>query len=135
MSQETLALVTRALRAATRRPKPDFDVMNEVFHEDHVFVSVPAAKLGEEGSRGGRGYQSFLAEQAEVMPFEIELEGAVDLGPDVVLAVTSVRLQGASSGIETVQRMWSVLAVADGKITRTEVYVDPTEALRAVGLT
>jgi ketosteroid isomerase-like protein len=32
------------------------------------------------------------------------------------------------------KRLWAVSTVTDGKITRTEAYLDPVEALRAVGL-
>jgi hypothetical protein len=34
MSRENVELVTRAMRAATARPKPDFATMNALFHPD-----------------------------------------------------------------------------------------------------
>jgi ketosteroid isomerase-like protein len=45
-----------------------------------------------------------------------------------------VHLRGASSGIEGNRRIWNVVTVTDGKITRTESYSDPRAALEAVGL-
>jgi hypothetical protein len=51
-------LVTRAIRAATARPKPDFATMNALFHPDHVLV--PTA-LDIDEVRGGRGIPSLPA--------------------------------------------------------------------------
>jgi ketosteroid isomerase-like protein len=134
MSRETLELVTRAVSAVNRRPKPDFDTVNELFHEDHVFVSVVANRLGEGELRGGAGYKSFLDNMAEVMPFEMEVEGAVDIAPDVVLVVSTVHTRAALTGIEDTVRMWTVITVANGRLVRTEVHLDPGEALRAAGV-
>jgi ketosteroid isomerase-like protein len=133
MSRENLELVVRASRAAIRRPKPDFETVNALYHPDHVLVSVMATKLGEGEAVGARGYKAWLEEQEGVMPVgEQELEGAVDIAPDTVLTVTSIRFRGASSGAGAEQRLWGVVTVADGKITRTAVYTDPVEALEAV---
>ncbi len=134
MSRENLDLVMRALRAVTRQPKPDFETINALYHSDHVLVSIMAAKLGEAEAVGARGYRAWFEEQEEHMPFEMELEGAVDIAPNIVLAVLTVRFQGAASGAETEQRMWNVITVANGKIIRTEAYLDSREALEAVSL-
>ena len=133
MSRENLELVVRALRAVIERPKPDFATINALYDPDHVFVSVQASGLGEAEAKGAQGYKAWLEEQAGVVPFEMELDGAVDVAPDLVLAVTAVRLHGVASGIHTEQRIWNVVTVTDGKITRTEAYTDPAEALGAVG--
>jgi len=66
--------------------------------------------------------------------WEGELRGAVDIGPDKVLVVTHTRFKGASSGIETEERTWVVVTVTEGKITRSDVYNDPIQALEATGL-
>src|SRR4051812_29139562 len=135
MSQENLDLVTRAIRAAIRRSKPDFQTINVLFHPDHVLVSIMADKLGSEAAAvGASGYKDWLEAQEDVMSFETELRGAIDVGPDTVIAVTTIRVRGASSGATTDQRVWSVMTVTDGKIIRTENYIDPAEALEAVGL-
>ncbi len=69
-----------------------------------------------------------------VISWEAEIGGAIDVGPEKVIAVMTMRFQGASSGAGTEHRMWAVMTVKDGKITRTENYLDPAEALEAVGL-
>jgi ketosteroid isomerase-like protein len=133
MSQENLDLVRRALAAGNARPRPDFETMNAVFSPDHVFVPVEGGKLGGGERVGGEGYRAWLEESGGTMPWEAKLEGAVDLGPDKVLAVLSMHFRGASSGIELDERMWLVQWVNQGRITRTESFLDPAEALEAAG--
>ena len=62
MSQEEIELITRAVRAANARPKPDFATTNEVFHPDQVFVPV-TGQIDAMEYRGGRGYQQFLRQE------------------------------------------------------------------------
>jgi ketosteroid isomerase-like protein len=141
MSQENVDLVTRAIRGATARPKPDFATMNALFHPDHVLV--PRA-LDIDEVRGARGYQAFLREQAQAgllespaeaaISWEGDLEGAVDVSGDKVLCVFSARYRGSASGAQVSQRQWAVATVRDGQVSRTEIYSDPSEALEAVGL-
>ena len=140
MSQEELELATRAIRAVSARPKPDFATMNEVFHPDHVFIPVFRQLEGEEfhGARGAQQFFKRLGVHTEPSDAPVSWEGsdfggAVDLGNHKVLVVTNARFQGSASGIEFKQRMWSVMTVRDGRIARTEVYTDPAEALEAVG--
>ena len=133
MSQENVDLAMRAIRAVSRQPKPDFDTINALFHPDHVLVSIAAQKLGGGEAVGASGYKAWVEAQQEAVSFEAELGGAVDVGPDTVIAVMTLRFQGASSGATAEQRVWVVMRVKDGKITRTESYTDPAEALEAAG--
>jgi ketosteroid isomerase-like protein len=134
MSQENLDLVKRAMAAVNARPRPDFETVNALFSPDHVFLPVEANKLGGQERVGGKGYKVWLEESGGTMPWEAELEGAVDLGPDRALAVQSIHFRGASSGIDLDERMWIVFWVSEGKITRSEAFLDPAEALEAAGL-
>ena len=134
MSRENVELVIRALSAVAERPRPDFETVNELFHPDHVLLSIASNRLGEAERTGARGFQAWLEEQERVMPFHLTVEGAVDVADDVVLAVVAVHFQGASSGFEAEQRTWNVVTVRESKIARTESYLAPAEALRAVGL-
>jgi hypothetical protein len=133
MSQETLDLALRAVRAVCARP-PDFETVNALFHPDHVFVSVTAGLLGEAQAKGASGYKARLKEAADVGSWEADVRGGVDVGPEKVLVVTVNRFQGAMSGLSSDFRAWAVVTVAGGKITRTEVHIDPTKALEAAGL-
>ena len=141
MSRENVEVVRRAIRAATVRPKPDFATMNALFHADHVFVPAISAIEAEE-VRGGRGYQAFLREHGQAgldhpgeapVSWEADLEGAVDVGGNKVLGVVTARYRGSASGVEFEQRQWIVATVRDGRVSRTESYSDPAEALEAVG--
>ena len=142
MSRENLQLVTRALRAATARPKPDFATMNALFHADHVFVPLVDWETGD--FRGGRGYRTFLEEVGQAghsdsagsapVSWEAEFEGAVDIGPDKVLGVVTGSYRGSVSGAEVEQRTWYVATIRDGRIIRTEMFSALAHALEAVGL-
>jgi ketosteroid isomerase-like protein len=139
MSREDVELATRAIRAVSARPKPDFATMNEVFHPDHVFLPAFSQLEGEE-FHGARGSQEFFKRsgvhtEASETPTSWEgsdFEGAVDVGNRKVLVVTNARYHGSASGIELEQRFWVVMTVRAGRIARTQVYTDPTEALKAV---
>jgi ketosteroid isomerase-like protein len=131
MSRENVELVTRAIRAAAARPKPDFETMNALFHPDHVLVPL-TSQIDVKEVRGGRGYQTFLREPP--VSWNADLEGAVDVGGNKVLCVLSARYRGSTSGAEVEQRTWVVATVRDGRVSRTEVYTNPAEALEAAGL-
>ena len=40
MSQENVEIVRRAFEAICRKPKPDFETMNALYHPDHAFVPL-----------------------------------------------------------------------------------------------
>lgn len=134
MTQENIELVDRALRATHARPRPDFETINELYHPDHVLLTVMTSKLGEGEVKGARGFKAWMEAGEDVMTWDGELGGVVDIGPDTVLAVSSYRFRGASSGAETEQRLWMVITVTDGEITRTEAFLDPSAALKAAVL-
>jgi ketosteroid isomerase-like protein len=133
MSQENLELVTRAVQAALARPKPDFTTVNELYAPDHVFVPVGADMLERE-ARGAGGFRAWREETQEFLGAEHDIQGAVDVAPDKVLVVTTTRFEGTASGFASEQRVWNLVTVAGGKITRTEAYADPARALEAAGL-
>lgn len=134
MSQANVDLVLRALNAVARRPEPDFETINAVYRQDHVFIPIEVNKLGGEEVRGAAGYRTWSESIAALTPWQMELGGAVDTGPATVLVVLTLRIRGARSGAAVDQRVWLVVTVEAGMITRTESYFDPTEAtLKAAG--
>lgn len=130
MSQESLDLVVRAIKAATKQP-PDFETVNALYHPEHVFVPLEASALGGADATGAHGYRAWLERTGDVVEWEADLKGAIDVGPGKVIAVTANRFEGASSGVATEDRVWCVVTVTDGKITRTEAYLTPAKALEA----
>ena len=132
MSRENVELVSRGFAAATAKPKPDFDTVNELFATDHVLVPATAGVRREEFA-GKDWYRAFIGDKDEEPLFweHSELEGALDIGPDRVLAVFNTRFRGANSGVEMDYRVWGVIQIRSGKICRTEFYPDPNDALDA----
>jgi ketosteroid isomerase-like protein len=137
MSLEELELATRAAQAVSAKPKPDFATINELYHPDHVLVPLVGQLEGEE-YQGARGAQRLMrrrsghAETSDApVSWEADFEGAVDIGNHKVIVVSSVRYRGTASGVEFDQRLWTVMTVRDGRVARSEMYNDPTEALKA----
>jgi ketosteroid isomerase-like protein len=131
MSRPNIELVKVGLQAGAQRPKPDFETINEVYDPDHVFVPVSVETTEV---KGGSGYKAWLQEEGDVMAWTMEYEGAIEIGPRKVLAQTTAQFHGGSSEIDIDQRMWMIVTVENGRITRTEAYLDPAEALEAAGL-
>jgi ketosteroid isomerase-like protein len=134
MSQENVELVRRALEAGGRRPKPDFDTVNALYHPEHVFV---AAISGVEGRsyRGAKGFRDYLREMDEVWAereWRFERLEAIDAERVLAVGVFSGRSQLAG-----VPQQWpfaNVVTVRDGKVVRTENYGSVESALEALGL-
>ena len=134
VSRENVELVMRALTATIRRPKPDFDTINALFHPDHVLVGDIQRDLGETPIEGAAGYREWLDESPNVMSWEWDVESAIDVGREIVLAVGTMTFAGATSEVRQQRRMWLVVTLADRKIARTEIFFDPAKALEAAGL-
>ena len=133
MSRENVELVRRAIEAAIRRPKPDFDTVNALYHPDHEFVSRIEALEG--GSRRGlRGYRDWLLDAQETFEWHSRLEQLTEIDETRVLAVTPTSIQGKQSGVPLDERRLScIVTVRDGMVVRTEFYSSPEEALEALG--
>lgn len=131
MSQENLELAERAIRAATARPKPDYETVNALYSEAHELVPAGAASGVEEEGRGVDGYRAWRDGLESAGAIEHVFVSAVDLGPEKVLAVTVARLVGRTSGTPAEQRIWSVVTIRNRKITRTEAFTDARSALAA----
>ena len=132
MSQENLDLVMEGFRAALTKPEPDYAALNRIYASDHVLVPL-GGSLDPEG-HGAEGYREWRARTEDLLGAEHEIRGAVDIGPDKVLAVADTRFTGASSGVSAEQRSWLVVTVRGGKIARTEAFSTDREALEAARL-
>jgi ketosteroid isomerase-like protein len=135
MSQENLDVAIAGLTAATTLPKPDYETVNRLYSPDHVLVPLPISVGHQFEGRGAEGFKDWREDIQDVLQPEHTLRGAVDVGADKVLAVFITRFTGPTSQVTAEQRTWVAMTVAGGKITRTELYGDPAEALEAVGLT
>jgi ketosteroid isomerase-like protein len=57
-----------------------------------------------------------------------------DAGDDRVVGVLQQRGRSKSTGLPVDVRLAQVITIRDGKQVRMEMYADPDEALKAVGL-
>jgi ketosteroid isomerase-like protein len=134
MSPENVEIVRRAIEAAIRKPKPDFDTINDLYDADHELISL-VSSLDGETYRGGRGYRDYLLNDDETVQSESRLEQVTEIDADRVLVITPARFRGKASGVPLPeQRLAAIVTVRGGKIIRTQVYPSPEEALKAAGL-
>jgi ketosteroid isomerase-like protein len=83
---------------------------------------------------GAQGADDFFVEWGSAWDdWEVEIEALHDLG-DKVLAIVKQRGRSKLSGIPAEMRMAMLWTLRDGKYMRMEMYPDPDEALKAVGL-
>ena len=132
MSHENSKIALQLIEATNRR---DADalvalVSRDVEWEDSVFWSEPARVY--RGRAEVRGWFNKIMEPWE--SFHIEVEEITEAADDRVSMGGLLTTRGKGSGVETEVRGWFVLWIADGKITRRQVFLDRDEALEAAGL-
>jgi MFS family permease len=137
-SQEAV-LVRRAIEAYNQG---DFEGIQRYVHEDaeaYTFLVLRAATpfggpngISKTSSSGPNGISALLAKEGELGQ-EIRVE-SLDLVDGRVLGFGQVVLRGRGRrSARTVEAAW-VWETRDGKISYMGFYLDPREALRAVGL-
>jgi ketosteroid isomerase-like protein len=99
------------------------------FHEDPTF---PEAKVYRGRDELLRNFREFT-ESFEYYRFEIE--DVRDAGDGKVIAVLREQARGRVSGVKVDRRSGWVSAFRDGRALSFEIYLDPADALKAVGLT
>jgi ketosteroid isomerase-like protein len=134
MSEENVEIVRAAIAATIRRPNPDWETMNALFHPDHEFLGRDAGLEGGGGHRGARGYREWLTSISETMEWEVTLAEVTEIDHERVLAVTPTKFRGRQSGAETEQRIAAVVTVREGQVVRTELFQSPEQAREAAGL-
>ena len=83
---------------------------------------------------GVEGAETFLSDWTSAWDdWELELEGLRDAG-DKVLALVRQRGRSRGAGMPVDMCFAQVWTLRDGKEARMEMYSDPSEALKAVGL-
>jgi ketosteroid isomerase-like protein len=132
MSAENVELVRRAGEAAMRKPKPDFDTVNELYHPDHEFVSRITGVEGQ-SFRGARGFRDWLAHQADAWEsWHTTVEEVTTLDEDRVLAVIVFHAKSRRTSVPIEDRFVAVYTIRGGKIIRTETYRSREQAAESV---
>ncbi len=135
MSTENVGLVRRIYDAVAQR---DAVTPFEIYAEDIVWDTSGSARGSIVGARPiahghagvRRGWRDLVDAFGEV---DFELEEIVDLGDQVLVTVRDHAV-GRSSGAPVESGHFALWTLADGKVTRLQVFDDREPAERAAGL-
>ena len=133
MSQENVDAFKRFADANNRR---DVEALLAELDTDVEWHSAVLRSLGGEATvhRGHDGVREMLRDLYEAFSeFQVELSDIRDLG-DRIVALGRWVTRGEESGVETTPPLASVVEFKNGKAIRVQSYLDPKEALAAVGL-
>jgi ketosteroid isomerase-like protein len=132
VSQENVEIVRRLYehRQATGEFLEE-SVSSELVWDMSKFGGWPEQPVYE----GIEEARRFLREwTAEFDDWAIEVEAIHDGGGETVVGVLRQRARSKSSGLPVDMLLAQVFTIRDGKEVRMEMYSDPAEALKAVGL-
>jgi ketosteroid isomerase-like protein len=128
ISEQNVETVERAITAINAR---DIDAYLACCTEN-VELLLPMA-----GSEylGADGVRRFFTDIDDIGPdFRIEVQRVRAIGDSTALAFLRIGATGRASGIVTGAESANVYDFIDGKISRTRIFLDRDEALKAVGL-
>jgi ketosteroid isomerase-like protein len=133
MSQENVELVLRAREAFNRR---DLRALAELTHDDFEFVSVlTAVDAGGGTYRGPDAWGSYFARMDDSWAdWQVEDFRVFDAGDDRVAALFRLVGTGKSSGARVDRAVGVGYWLRNGKFWQMRSYLDPADALEAVGL-
>jgi ketosteroid isomerase-like protein len=97
------------------------------FYEDPRFPQAQVFRGREEVA----GY--FRRFTASFAHYRFEIEDLRDAGDERVMAVLRESARGKASGVDVERRSGWVFTFRNGKALRLEIYLDPGDALKAVG--
>jgi ketosteroid isomerase-like protein len=133
MSQENVEAFKRGLDAGNRG---DVDGLLAELHPDIEWHSALHALMGGQQTvfRGHAGVRRMIGDLYDTFAeVHIEMSEFRDLG-DGLVAIGRTRTRGKASGVETKTPLAFVTAIKDGKTISIRAYLDPGQALGAVGL-
>ena len=133
MSQENVEAFKRGLEAGNRG---DVDTLLEVLDPKVAWHSALHALMGGQQTvfRGHDGVRRMLKDLNEAFgDIQMEISEIRDLG-DRVVAIGRSRGRGGASGAEVEMPIGFVTEFKNGKAFRLRAYLDPEDALEAVGL-
>jgi ketosteroid isomerase-like protein len=108
-------------------------LLRELVHE-RFELHLPPVYPDTQVFRGPDGLKRWVARTREVWgEWRFQVERFIDMGERVVVLVHLVA-EGGQSGVRLERDTAHVWTLADGKVTRCEVYLDRAEALEALGL-
>jgi ketosteroid isomerase-like protein len=134
MSEHNVEVVRRAVEAANRRPKPDFDVVNALYDPNHVLVAQLSGVEGET-FHGARGFREWLTNMDQAFEWlESRVERVTEIDDHRVLLVQTLSLRSRIAGVPIELDLAAIMTVRHGRIVRTENYRSVEQALQAADL-
>jgi ketosteroid isomerase-like protein len=131
MSQKNVELVQRS---STFYSRGEEAAAIELLHPDVEWV-VAREHPNARTLMGRAALLEYQREWQQTLPgLNMTLDRVLDAG-DSVLAIGAVRGTGLGSGVDVEVPIALVYTFRDGLIARVEEYLDPGEAVQAVGLT
>jgi ketosteroid isomerase-like protein len=119
------------------RQNPDDPAANRLLRElvhEHFELHLPPVYPDSQVFRGPDGLKRWTVRTKEVWgEWRFELERFIDLG-ERVLGLVHLVAQGGLSGVRLERDTAHVWTLFDGQVTRCQVYLDRSEALRVLGV-
>ena len=134
MSRENVEIVQRTVEAFNRQ---DVKALAALCDErvELVFGLFTGVDAGGAPYRGTEFLASYFARMNDTWEeWTVEVEEVLDAGGDQVAALFRVVGKGKASGAPVEQAGGAAFTLRDGKVWRARSYLDPREALEAVGL-
>ena len=132
MSRENVEIVRQTIEPFNRH---DLKALAELSHEDLEFVSVVTVEAEEATFRGPNTWASYFAAMDQTWTdWRAEDVQVLDAGDDRVVGLFRIAGSGKQSGVPVERAVGVVYRIKDGKLWRMRSYLDPAEALEAVGL-
>jgi ketosteroid isomerase-like protein len=115
--------------------RDDLEGFLETLHPEIDFHSEVVRRVEgvETPVQGRAGMRRFWEEWRAVWDLTIEISDYRDLGT-VVVSVGYMRIRGKGSGVDVESPVAYVNEFEDGSIRKSRAYLDPKQALEAVGL-
>ena len=137
MSEQDVEIVRRAFAEFTRgndegNPAAAFDA--GITSPDFKWTVPPAAPGLSQVYEGREGWIQFMHDWTDDFVWSIEIEEVRDLGDGRVIVNTVQRATGKASGVPADLHMGAIWTVEDGQVVSAENFLDPAEALAAVGI-
>jgi ketosteroid isomerase-like protein len=132
MSADNVDAVRRCLDAWNRG---DVDAWLESAHPEIEWFSEVTRRMegAETVSRGTAEMRQFWDELHSIWNLTIDVAEIRDVG-DTVLVLGRIRTRGEASGVDLEQPIAYVFEFEEGLARRVSSYLDPQQALEAVGL-
>ncbi len=134
MSQENVEVVRRSAEAFNRQDARELAALCEDDVEI-IFGMFTGVDAGGTPYRGTEFWSSYFARLNDTWEeWNLEEVEIFDAGDDQVAAVYRVVGKGRASGVPVERVAGGAFTLRNGKLSRVRSYLDPNEALEAVGL-